>query len=88
MLKKEVRVFLLDVQSATMVVIERQYHLVMCRGNPWVFLSIPLPLPTKTHTRGHGCGFLKGIQILYPYPQKPIPLQVFEGFLRIMFILS
>ena len=50
-----------------------QVLIVMGRGNPGVFSSVPVPLPGETRTRSHGFGFLTGKREPYPYPYPGSP---------------
>ena len=50
--------------------------LVICRGNPWVELGLPLPYPPKPLPSTKGRGFAKGANII----SLSYPCQNPEGF--------
>ena len=51
---------IVEVEGALLPEEDMCSQLVICTGNPWVILAVPIPLPTKTHTRAVGTGNYHG----------------------------
>jgi hypothetical protein len=53
--------------------------LVMCMGNPWVVMRIPVPIPMETHTHSHEWVFDRSAIILPMGMMGTNPWWVYQG---------